>query len=89
MDTTLSEAPFMLSNRPVLVPATPAGIFFYFILWAADALAALTRPGHIVGYAPGDLRACRLPATQIILQNLFHTSGWVTGNKKGDNMSPF
>ncbi|PWI78862.1 hypothetical protein DEO48_17330 [Enterobacter sp. CGMCC 5087] len=32
--------------------------------WAATALAALVHPGHIVIYAPGDSRACRLVATQ-------------------------
>ena len=33
---------------------------------AADALAALVHPSHIVIYAPGASLTCRLPATRII-----------------------
>ncbi|ELW9544891.1 TPA: hypothetical protein L9968_002682 [Klebsiella aerogenes] len=33
------------------------------ILQAADALAACVHPSHIVIYAPGNSRPCRLPAT--------------------------
>jgi hypothetical protein len=33
------------------------------ILQAADALAACTHPSHIVIYAPGDSRPCRLSTT--------------------------
>ncbi|EAA6032667.1 hypothetical protein DUP81_19440 [Salmonella enterica subsp. enterica serovar Kingston] len=36
----------------------------FIVFWAATALAALAHPGHIVIYAPGDLRACRLVAIQ-------------------------
>ncbi|WP_312464967.1 hypothetical protein, partial [Pantoea endophytica] len=36
---------------------------------AAGALAALAHPGHRVHSAPGNERACRLPATQMALGN--------------------
>ena len=39
---------------------------FRVMLHAADALAALVHPSHIVIYAPGASLTCRLPATRII-----------------------
>ena len=42
-------------------PFTPS------LLLIADALAAHTRPGHIVIYAPGDSCVCRLPAIRSIV----------------------
>ncbi|EBH8752205.1 hypothetical protein DSN37_09100 [Salmonella enterica subsp. enterica serovar Kuessel] len=34
------------------------------VFCAADALAASLNSSHIVDYAPGDFRTCRLPAAQ-------------------------
>ncbi|NDO81766.1 hypothetical protein CJP72_13635 [Citrobacter sp. NCU1] len=42
-----------------------------FVFRATGSLAALTHPSHIVGYAPGDVLACRLPVTRNPLGEVF------------------
>ncbi|ATX98014.1 hypothetical protein AM349_18970 [Citrobacter freundii] len=50
-----------------------------FVFHAAGALAALAHPSHIVNYAPGDVLACRLPATRNPLGEGFYISLPVRG----------
>ncbi|POZ13544.1 hypothetical protein C3Z09_22760 [Lelliottia aquatilis] len=55
---------FLQDNSVKKFPA-----IIHIILHAASSLAASSYPGHIVSYAPGDIRTCRLDATRMISCN--------------------
>ncbi|QEW30261.1 hypothetical protein D0N50_00515 [Erwinia billingiae] len=62
-------------------------VIFSFRLRAAGALAAPPRPGHVVIYAPGDLDACRLPATRMRLEKKFTAFRFCTDVRLSHSMT--
>ncbi|PPC64078.1 hypothetical protein C1Y41_05415 [Pantoea sp. ICBG 1758] len=53
--------------------------FFFFLTGAAAALAAFSRTGHILMYAPGRGFTCRLAATPVSLKKGCLVCGSCTG----------